>query len=263
MKILFVDDDEPLGLVVVKALRREGHAVDHVLTAMEASALFAVTPYDLAIVDWYLPDRSGLELCQEFRKASPSCLIMVISGNHPPDDTERSVWAGADDFVAKPFRVGQLKALIHARARRPQAHVMETIRVGSMEIDCARRTVRCGGKDVPLTPREYQLLLLVARNSSRLVDRAELLARVWDDNHDSGFRSIDVLMARIRKKLRVVGGPVIATRRGIGYSLGAEPSVESADSTDGPASDDLVARADGVRGDRTLAPQPNPAERPV
>jgi DNA-binding response OmpR family regulator len=196
--------------------------------------MFAASQFDLAVVDWYLPDRSGPDLCQEFRAGSPSCLIMVISGNDPPDDTERSVWAGADDFVAKPFRIGQLKALIHARLRRPQSPVAETIRVGAMVVDCARHTVRCDGKLVPLTPREYQLLLMLARNGSRLVGRAELIARVWDDNHDSDFRSVDVLMARVRKKLREAGGPIIATRRGFGYSLGADPIVGSAESVVGP-----------------------------
>lgn len=221
MRILVIDDDDMLGRLLLRELGRLGYGVDVSPTATAGAALAEINDYDLMMVDWFLPDAAGLNLCQQLRDSNPSCVIMIISGERPARGVERSISAGADDFIAKPFRLSELKALIHARLRRRRPPARDVIEIGSLVLDQAARTASCRGQVVPLTPREFQLVAELAWRAGTVVERTELVSRVWDDNHDPSFHTLDVLMGRIRMKLRAAGAPAPVTLRGVGYQLGA------------------------------------------
>ena len=229
MRLLCIDDDEMLVSLLCRELRRDGYAVDSAGDATTGAELFAVNRYDLVLLDWNLPDRSGLALCQEFRRQVPQCFIVMITGRQAAEDHMLGLDAGADDFLLKPFGIGYLKAHIRARLRRPATPVVERIQVGRLVLETQGRTATCGDREILLTPREYSLLEHLARQAGRAVTRADLLERSWDDNHEGKFHSLDVLIGRLRKTLAVHGGPDLRTRRGFGFVLRPAPNQETRD----------------------------------
>jgi two-component system, OmpR family, response regulator RegX3 len=215
VRILVVEDDEDIAEPLVVGLRREGFEVQHVSSG--AAALAAPVP-DLVLLDLGLPDAHGFEVCRQLRARSPVPIIMVTARD---DEIDRvtGLELGADDYVVKPFGFRELAARIRAVTRRtagvPTANGPQQL--GELEIDRREHRVVLDGAELALTPKEFDLLALLALDAGAMVTRRDILAEVWDPHWYGTTRTVDVHIASLRKKL---GHPEwIETCRGVGFRL--------------------------------------------
>jgi DNA-binding response OmpR family regulator len=219
MRVLVVEDNPRVTEVVVAALRGAGHVVQAAGTRAEASALLDQASFELAIVDVGLPDGSGLDLCRTVRAQGLDLSILVLTARTDVSDRVDGLDAGADDYLGKPFSVAELLARVRALGRRGP-HWSESVRAyGSLKIDRDRRVVTVDAAPVPLTPREFEIVCLLAWRDGRVASKDEILEMVWGDATEGGSASLEVLVARIRRKLTAPGlGEVIRTVRQAGYA---------------------------------------------
>ena len=223
MRLLLVEDEAPLADSLARGLRELSFAVDVVADGVQANLQAVLTEYDAIILDLTLPRRDGLDVCRELRRRGLTVPVLMLTARTGVDDTVAGFDAGADDYLAKPFAFAELVARVRALLRRPRATIADILSVGDLQVDTRSQTARRGDRVLPLTMREYALLEHLARHAGALVNRASISAHVWDDNHDPFSNNIEVLMARLRRKLE---GPdethMIETRRGAGYRLVAQ-----------------------------------------
>ena len=218
MRVLVVDDELELRSVVSRALTQDGHAVS---TASDLSgARDAVTSApDLLVLDLSLPDGFGLVLCRELRAERSAIPILVLTAHGEVARRVEALDAGADDFLAKPFAIAELRARVRALGRRgPLQRGLLHVQ-GAVRIDFAGRHAVKGGAEVAVTAREWAILEVLGRRTGQLVPRDQLLEGVWGEATESASGSLEVLIARLRRKL---GSEVIRTVRGEGYALGDE-----------------------------------------
>jgi DNA-binding response OmpR family regulator len=219
VRILLVEDSERLASVVSRALRREGHTVEEATTCAQARE--RMDRVELAIVDVGLPDGSGLDLCREARAEGVDAPILVLTARNTIADRVAGLDAGGDDYLGKPFAVEELLARVRALGRRGPRFAEARRELGDVVIDRERRLVTRSGAPVPLTPRELDLVALLAWRDGRVVPRAEILEIVWGDDDERNAASLDVLVRRIRRKL---GDEVVRTVRNVGYAWSKAPS---------------------------------------
>ena len=223
MRLLLVEDEAPLAESLARGLRELSFAVDVVADGVEANMQAALNEYDAIILDLSLPRRDGLDVCRELRRRAIAVPVIMLTARTALDDKVSGFDAGADDYLVKPFAFAELVARLRALLRRPRATVADVLTLGDLVVDTRSQTARRGERALPLTTREYALLEHLARHAEALVSRASISAHVWDDNHDPFSNNVEVLMARLRRKLE---GPqevrMIETRRGAGYRLVAQ-----------------------------------------
>jgi two-component system OmpR family response regulator len=225
VRVLLLEDDARVAQTVGDVLRKERHFVDHVSRLREARAALDDALYELAILDVGLPDGTGTELCRQARLAGHSLPILLLTARNEVQDRVEGLDAGADDFLGKPFAVEELLARVRALGRRgPQLN--ESVRIyGSLVIDRERRTCMRSQIAVALTPREFDLVTLLAWRDGRVVMRDDLLEAVWGENSERTARSLDVFVARIRRKLDTIDLPsCIRTERNLGYAWARDRS---------------------------------------
>src|SRR5919202_2368636 len=225
MRILVVEDDPKLAELLARSLREQAYAVD--IAGDGESALYhaAVTPYDALVLDVTLPGRSGLEVCRELRARGSRVPVLMLTARDAVRDRVTGLDAGADDYETKPFAIEELLARLRALLRRGPEMLPTTITVADLVVDTRSQTASRSGARLSLTTKEYAMLEYLARNAGRVVGRAELCEHVWDDNHDPFSNAIEVYINRLRNKIdRGAAVPLIHTRRGSGYLLGAEAS---------------------------------------
>ena len=215
MRILLVEDSPRLTEVVSRALRKEGHELEAARSSAAARDHLGHT--ELAIVDVGLPDGSGLDLCREARAAGLDVPILILTARNTIADRVAGLDAGGDDYLGKPFAVEELVARVRALTRRGPRYKEARRSFGDITIDRERRTVSRGPDPIPLTPRELEIVVLLAWRDGRVVARPEILEIVWGDDDDRSTGSLDVLVRRIRRKL---GEDVITTHRNVGYAWG-------------------------------------------
>lgn len=218
VRVLVVDDEADLRSVVRRALEQEGHVVT---TAMDlASARLALDPLpELVVLDLTLPDGFGLELCRALRADAAPTPILVLTAQTDVERRVEALDAGADDFLAKPFAIAELRARVRALARRgPLARGLHFAQ-GTVALDFGSRLATREGKPVAVTAREWAILEVLARHGGRVIDRDGLLESTWGEATPATSSSLDVLIGRLRSKL---GADVIRTLRGVGYALGQE-----------------------------------------
>jgi len=219
-KILAVDDEEPILEILSFNLEGEGYAVDTCLSAEEAMRK-NLASYDLFILDVMMGHMSGFRLAEKIRKElSLTAPIIFLTARDTENDRITGFSLGADDYLAKPFSVRELLARVKAILRRsaPSRVTLETM-AGSFTVDTENSLILSDGKPLELTRREYDILSLLVRNEGKIFPRHELLARVWGDDVIVTDRTVDVTIARIRKKLGEKGG-MIKNKSGYGYYLG-------------------------------------------
>jgi DNA-binding response OmpR family regulator len=232
MRVLIVEDDEAIAIPLAKGLEREGLEVDRVESGAAALGCAATTRFDVVLLDLGLPDRDGFDVCRELRARSDVPIIVVTARS---DEVDRVVGLelGADDYIVKPFGFRELVARIRAVARRhvprpdPDAPAAErhsaTTDVGELVIDRRTRRVVVRDAEVPLTPKEFDLLAFLAEDPGAVRSRQELLEEVWDPHWYGPTKTLDVHVASLRKKL---GDPHwIETVRGVGFRLSAPAPV--------------------------------------
>ncbi len=213
MRILVVEDEDAIAEPLAEGLRREGFEVERVATGR--AALDAAEP-DLVLLDLRLPDVDGYTVCRELRARS-DVPIIVVTAKGEEVDRVIGLELGADDYVVKPFGLRELVARIRAVMRRARGGGTTSFRVGPLEIDVRARRASLAGDALQLTPKEFDLLALLARESDAVVPRTRSLQEVWNTTWYGSSKTVDVHVASLRKKLGDPGW--IETVRGIGHRL--------------------------------------------
>ncbi|MCA9587352.1 MAG: response regulator transcription factor [Myxococcales bacterium] len=222
MKLLVVEDDRKLATFLAKALTEEGYEIDACRNGRDAVARIGQHEYALVVLDWMIPELDGLAVCREVRRAENRVPILMLSARAEVNERVAALDAGADDYLTKPFHLEELLARVRAAVRRGGAD-RRALRVGLLTLDLLERTASVSQRRVDLTPREYALLALLAKNAGRVVSRAEILLQVWQTARDPGSNVIEVNVRHLREKLGAAAPP-IETVRGAGYRLGEPES---------------------------------------
>jgi two-component system KDP operon response regulator KdpE len=219
--VLVVDDEPQIVRALKVILRREGFDVSAAETRAEALDAVAVRPPDVMILDLVLPDGTGLDVCREVRAWS-RLPIIVLSAVGDEREKVRALDAGADDYVTKPFGSDELTARVRAALRRrPDDQAEQLVEAGPVTIDLAARRIMRHGREVHLTPIEYDLLRVLAVNRGRLVTHRALLQEVWGPRHKDATHYLRVHVAHIRQKLEDDPSRprLVLTDPGVGYRL--------------------------------------------
>ena len=219
MRVLVAEDDPGLREVLVLGLEDNGYRVDAAERGDDAIDLLKFYDYDVAVIDWRMPGKEGIDVVAWARKhAKPTAILMLTARDAPPDRI-RGLDAGADDYLVKPFDFGELLARIRALQRRPRGVDAPVIVRGSLALDPVRREASVAGRMIGLTPIEYKILELLMRRSPAVVDRKAIAEHAWQDETDPmGSNAIDVQLSRLRAKLPAAGVRIV-TVRGAGYRL--------------------------------------------
>ena len=220
MRILIVEDEAKVAAFIRQALEEEGHAVD-VACDGEAGLQFALDGlHDLLLLDWLLPRRDGLDVCRAVRAAGHSVPILMLTARDAVSDRIAGLDTGADDYLAKPFALGELLARTRALLRRSMPGKPSVLQVGDLTLDPATRRVRRAERDIDLSAKEYSLLEYLMRQAGRTVSRTMITDHVWDFDFDSGTNVVDVYINYLRNKIdRSHAQKLIQTVRGVGYRL--------------------------------------------
>jgi DNA-binding response OmpR family regulator len=219
-RILVVEDDPKIGDGLRRALVSEGYEVEWVVDGSSAARSASQEPPDLVVLDLYLPDVDGVDVCQDLREAFPTLPIMILSARTDEIDIVVGLDAGADDYLVKPFRLAELLARIRAHLRRPGSLAAQKVSVGDVHVDLAARRVTVGTSDVDLRPKELDLLVLLAANAGRLVSREQIVRELWEPGSSGSAKSLDMHVSSLRRKLSDGGSLTrITTIRGSGYRL--------------------------------------------
>jgi DNA-binding response OmpR family regulator len=219
MRVLVAEDDGPLRSVLERGLREHGYAVDSVADGDQAVAHLREYDYEVVILDWRMPKRSGIEVVQGMRQQGDRTPILMLTARDATADRVTGLNLGADDYLVKPFEFSELVARLQALQRRPALTLVPEIACGDLQLDTVTRNVTRNGEPVILTATEFGLLELLLRRSPAVVSRRNIAVQIWDNEADAvGSNTIDVHVARLRAKLGG-GGARIETVRGTGYRL--------------------------------------------
>jgi DNA-binding response OmpR family regulator len=226
MRLLLVEDDTRIARFVAKGLREQAYAVDISATGEDALYQADINTYDLVILDVMIPGRDGFAVCRELRKSGKRMPILMLTARDAVEDRITGLDHGADDYLTKPFEFRELLARLRALLRRSGELRPPTIVIADLLLDTAAQSVSRSGRNITLTAKEYALLEFLARNSGRVVGRAEIAEHVWDETFDAFSNLIEVYVNRIRRKIDAGPGvPLLHTRRGAGYMLGVASEV--------------------------------------
>ena len=223
MRILFVEDDPRMRLLVRRGLLEEGHVVDSAANTPSALECARETPYDVMVIDVMLPGPSGLDLVRSLRGAGNRTPALMLTARDAATDVVAGLDAGADDYLTKPFSFKVLLARLRALVRRPPLAPGGVLQVADLQLDDAAHIVRRGGEIVSLTRTEYNLLECLMRQAGRVVTRERLMTTLWGCDHDVGRNTLDAFVKSLRQKVDADDRHLIHTIRGIGYCLREEP----------------------------------------
>ena len=228
MRVLLVEDDQRIARFVAKGLREQSYAVDFAATGDDALYQAGINSYDLFILDVMIPGVDGFAVCRKLRQSGIRAPILMLTARDAVNDRIAGLDHGADDYLTKPFEFGELLARLRALLRRPNELRLPLITVEDLVLDTRRQRVSRNGRAIVVTAKEYALLEFMARNTGKVLGRAEIAEHVWDESFDPFSNLIEVYINRLRKKIDVTGAePLLHTRRGAGYFLGPGGDVAS------------------------------------
>jgi two-component system response regulator MprA len=216
--ILLVEDDQELRAVVRRSLEEEGFAVSGAGTGAEAMNQISAEVPDALVIDVGLPDADGRDLCQALRAQGIQSPVLFLTARDALTDRLAGFGAGGDDYLTKPFSLAELTARLRAVLNR--SGVDGTVNAAGLSLDPTSYEASCGEHSVRLTPTEFRLLGALAAQAERTVSRRDLVRVAWPDGAVVHDNTIDVYLARLRRKLRMLpGAPAIATLHGVGYRM--------------------------------------------
>ena len=222
--VLIVEDDQDLAEMLGIVLNGVGIEVNLINRGDEVMDAFKNNPPDVVLLDVMLPGIDGVEICRQIREHSPRVPIIFLSAKDDTLDKIKGLDAGADDYLIKPMEhYSELVARVRAQLRRVSKDLIKTLTIADLKIDLVKRTTLRNGKNIPLTPLEFDLLVALAKEPDRVFTRDQLLQEVWDYEHFSDTRLVNVHIQRLRSKIESdPDNPrIIKTIRGAGYSSGS------------------------------------------
>ena len=224
MRILITEDDAELAQGLAQSLRDGGHAVDWVGDGLAADTALRGTPFDLVILDLALPEIDGFEVLKRLRSRQGKTMVLILSAEDEIDARIRGLDLGADDYLTKPFALGELEARVRALARRAGSTELRS-RCGSLMLDRAGQRILDGEQPLDLTRTEYIVLSTLIERAGKVVPKANLFDQLYDWETEADLSAIEVFVSRIRRKIERSGAR-IRTVRGLGYLLESPPSAQ-------------------------------------
>jgi DNA-binding response OmpR family regulator len=227
MRILVVEDDDRIADFLTRALQAEGHNVTRLESGKEVVNVVRGGDFEFILLDLMLPDRSGLEVCQELRFRKINTPIIMLTAMDSTEDIIHGLKMGADDYITKPFDLDELMARIETVCRRQQGlDLMSTeLCIADVQMNTDSKTVTVADRDIALTAKELSILELLMSNPNKLFSRERILNNIWGANSDPLTNVVDVYIGRIRKKLGKDESSFIETVRGLGYRI--DPRAEA------------------------------------
>jgi two-component system, OmpR family, manganese sensing response regulator len=232
MRILLVDDEAEMADPLSIMLKREGYQVDVAYDGDRGQALAQAQPYDLLILDWMMPGRSGIEICHWLRTQGDQTPVLVLTAKDTIDDRVTGLDAGADDYMVKPFELRELLARVRALLRRPPVVIAAAVTVGAillspriqvddLALDPDNQVVYCGDRAIELSDKETQLLACLMRQPHKLLSHEEIYQTVWTDSEKPSSNTLAAQIRLLRRKIETPGdGALIQTVYGKGYRFG-------------------------------------------
>ena len=220
MRVLVVEDERDLAEKVSRVLAQRGFAVDVAHDGRRADFLGRSEPYDAVVLDLGLPELDGLSVLRGWRADGVGVPVLILTARGRWSEKQAGFSAGADDYLVKPFELGEAVLRVQALVRRSHGRASPEIECGALRLDTHRSEVSVGREPVALTPQEYRLVSYLAHHAERIVSRSELLDHVYERGADPDSNVIDALLLRVRRK---IGAGRIETVRGRGFRLRAEP----------------------------------------
>jgi DNA-binding response OmpR family regulator len=212
--VLLVEDDTGIAVPLSRALQREGHEVVVVGDGHTALSWAGKEDVDLLVLDLGLPGMDGLDVCRRLRRIRPNLPVLMLTARTDEVDLVVGLDAGADDYVAKPFRLAELLARVRALLRRRASDTPDALQAGGVRMDLAGRRVLVEGAEIALANKEFELLRVLLSRPGQVVSREEILREVWKDPELKNSKTLDMHMSWLRRK---IGSSRIATVRGVGF----------------------------------------------
>lgn len=220
-KILLLEDDEDVGSSVAHTLEAERYTVEWTKSGQDALSRARVSDYDLLILDWSVPDLSGVDVCCQFRADGGKTAILMLTGRHLVSEKVTALDAGADDYLTKPFHMNELAARVRALVRRAGGELQAAVlAVGDLTLDPKTFSVTRNGQDISLIPKEFAVLELFMRYPGIVFSQDAIFRRLWKSDEDTSSDIVRTHIKNLRKKLEKTGEPApIQTVHGVGYKL--------------------------------------------
>jgi len=220
VRVLVVEDEPLLSRDLVRSLSDSGYAVDAAADGERADFLAQTERYDAVVLDLGLPGIDGLTLLRRWRDAQLAVPVLVLTARGSWHEKVQGIDSGADDYVAKPFRIEEVLARLRALLRRAAGQAAPELRCGAVVLDPRQARVTCDGVPVKLTGHEFRVLSYLMHQRGRVVSQRELVEHIYAQDFDRDSNTVEVFVARLRRKL---GASLIETVRGLGYRVGASP----------------------------------------
>jgi two-component system, OmpR family, KDP operon response regulator KdpE len=226
-KLLIVDDEKSIRWALRKTLQGMNFEIAEAETGEQALALVRTVHFDVVLLDIGMPGMNGIEACRKIRKLMPLLGIVMLTVKNAEEDKIQALDAGADDYITKPFHVGELAARLRAAVRRTSASQTDaaaSIRIGEIDLDPARRLVRRSGEAVHLTPKEFELLHFLMSHAGLPLTHARILAAVWGPEYGGELEYLRTFVRQLRKKLgdEATSPKYLVTDAQVGYRFKAE-----------------------------------------
>jgi OmpR-family two-component system manganese-sensing response regulator len=219
-RILLVEDDKELAEKIATALKFQHYQVEVMGNGDDAIELLKRFEYDLIILDWNLPEKTGIEICQSFRSRGGNTPILFLTGRGSILDKETGFMVGGDDYLTKPFHIRELSARIRALLRRPHETQPESLKVGRFSLEIETYRVFIDGEPVKLLPKEFALLAYLMKHPNEPFSSSELLEKVWESDTDASEDTIRTYIKTLRRKITPAGEDCpLTTMPGYGYKL--------------------------------------------
>jgi len=225
VRVLIVEDETKTRRSIAEALEIEGWIVTETADGTDIEALLDRGVFNLVVLDWMLPGRDGVEILQRMRALNMTMPVLMLTAREGVNDRVVGLESGADDYLVKPFAMAELVARCRAMLRRPLMNLAELLRCGDLQLDTRARVAFRTGEEIPLSPKEVDVLEYLLRRQGQIVTREMLERDVWKQTHrfTSLDNVIDVQIMRLRRKVDGEGFPkLIHTLRGVGYRIGAD-----------------------------------------
>ncbi len=220
MRVLVVEDEIRMAVLLKRALEEEGHAVDIAADGPEGLWMATENTYGAIVLDVMLPGLDGIRLCRRLREAGTWVPVLMLTARDSVGDRVRGLDAGADDYLVKPFSLLELAARLRALARRDDRSRPVVLAEGDLKLDPAAKRAWRGQTELHLSPKEFSLLELFLRHPGHVLSRSQIIEAVWDFAYDGGSNVVDQYVNYLRRKIDVpFGRQDIETVRGMGYRL--------------------------------------------
>ncbi|MFI5455227.1 MAG: response regulator transcription factor [Isosphaerales bacterium] len=223
IRILVIEDEEEIADFIVRGLREEGYTVETASDGEEGWYALKNGPWDVVLLDWWLPGTDGLTLLRRFRQAGHGTPVLFLTARDAVSDKVRGLDSGADDYLCKPFDYEELLARVRALARRQTEATTTVLCHSGIRINLATHRAERAGQRLDLTAKEQALLVFFLRHTDEVLSRTRIYEHVWDERYDGLSNTLEFHVMELRRKLEAHGPRLIHTLRGRGYLFGDKP----------------------------------------